>query len=155
MAHFAQLDDKNIVTQVIVVGDVDTADNNGNEVESIGVSFCQKLLGESTIWKQTSYTAIGGTGFRGTYAGIGMTYMSNVATMGVGSTDVFIHQQPFASWSIGVGTARWYAPIDGPPVLTDSEKAANKSYFWDEAAYQADTNDPKTVGWALTTIQNT
>ena len=39
MAHFAQLDDKNIVTQVIVVGDVDTADNNGNEVESIGVSF--------------------------------------------------------------------------------------------------------------------
>ena len=81
--------------------------------------------------------------------------MANVATMGVGSTDIFIRKQPYPSWSIGVGTARWYAPIDGPPVLTDSEKAANKSYFWDEAAYQADTNDPKTVGWALTTIQNT
>ena len=149
MAHFAQLDDKNIVTQVIVVGDVDTTDNNGNEVESIGVSFCQKLLGESTIWKQTSYTAIGGTGFRGNYAGIGFTYMSNVATMGVGSTDIFIYQQPFASWSIGVGTAFWYAPIS-QPVLTDSEKAANKVYAWNEVAYQADTNNPKTVGWALT-----
>ena len=150
MAHFAQLDDKNIVTQVIVVGDVDTADNNGNEIESIGVSFCQKLLGESTIWKQTSYTAIGGTGFRGNYAGIGMTYMANVATMGVGSTDIFIRKQPYPSWSIGVGTALWYSPLGLPPNLTDSEIAAGKSYIWDEDAHQADTNSPKTVGWALT-----
>ena len=38
---------------------------------------------------------------RGNYAGIGYTYMSNVATLGVGSTDIFIPQQPYASWSIG------------------------------------------------------
>ena len=149
MAHFAQLDDKNIVTQVIVVGDVDTSDNSGNEVESIGISFCQKLFGASTNWKQTSYTAVG-AGFRGNYAGIGMTYMSSVETLGVASTDIFISPQPYPSWSIGISTAWWYAPIDGPPALTADNIAANKVYIWDEDAYNADTNSPKTVGWALT-----
>ena len=48
MAHFAQLDENNIVTQVIVVGNDDCTDANGNEVESIGVAFCQKLLGAET-----------------------------------------------------------------------------------------------------------
>ena len=154
MAHFAQLDDNNIVTNVIVVSNDDTKDVKGVETESIGVAFCQKILGAETKWKQTSYTASGtsvGKGFRGNYAGIGATYMTNVATMGVGSTDIFINQQPYPSWSIGVSTAMWYAPIDGPPDLTDSDKAAGKFYIWDEDAYNADTNSPKTVGWALTT----
>ena len=62
------------------------------EVESIGVAFCQKLLGAETNWKQTSYNS----NMRGNYAGIGYTYMSNVATLGVGSTDIFISQQPYA-----------------------------------------------------------
>ena len=146
MAHFAKLDDKNIVTQVIVVDNDDITDNNGNETESLGVAFCQKLFGSSTNWKQTSYN----NNFRGNYAGIGATYMSNVATLGVGSTDIFIIQQPHPSWSIGVGTATWYAPVAGPPDLTDSERAAGKLYIWDEDAYNADTNSPKTVGWALT-----
>ena len=53
MAHFAQLDSNNVVTQVIVVGNDDTSDSNGVEVESIGVAFCQKLLGADTNWKQT------------------------------------------------------------------------------------------------------
>ena len=39
MAHFAQLDSNNVVTQVIVVGNDDTSDNNGTEVESIGVQL--------------------------------------------------------------------------------------------------------------------
>ena len=146
MAHFAQLDDKNIVTQVIVVGNDDITDVNGDEIESIGIAFCQKLMGANTNWKKTSYNG----NLRGNYAGIGMSYMSNVATMGVGSTDIFIHPQPYPSWSIGVGTANWYAPVAGPPALTDSEIAARKSYIWDEDAYNADTNSPKTVGWALT-----
>ena len=55
MAHFAQLDENNVVTQVIVVGNSDTADNNGVESENIGVAFCQTLLGAETNWKQTSY----------------------------------------------------------------------------------------------------
>ena len=93
MAHFAQLDDNNVVTQVIVVSNDDTSDSNGVETESIGVAFCQKLLGADTNWKQTSYNG----NMRGNYAGIGYTYMSNVATLGVASTDIFISQQPYAS----------------------------------------------------------
>jgi hypothetical protein len=142
MAHFAQLDENNVVTQVIVVGNSDTSDVNGVESESIGVAFCQQLLGADTNWKQTSYNA----NMRGNYAGIGYTYMTNVATLGVGSTDIFIGQQPYASWTIGVGTARWYSPIP-EPTLTDDQIAAKSYYTWDESAYQADN----TTGWVLNT----
>ena len=104
MAHFAQLDSNNVVTQVIVVSNDDISDSNGTESENIGVAFCQKLIGAETNWKQTSYNA----NMRGNYAGIGMTYMSNVATLGVGSTDIFISQQPHASWTVGINTAHEY-----------------------------------------------
>ena len=142
MAHFAQLDDNNVVTQVIVVSNDDTSDSNGVETESIGVAFCQKLLGADTNWKQTSYNG----NMRGNYAGVGMTYMSNVATLGVGSTDIFISQQPYASWTVGVSTATWYAPIP-EPTLTDDQRSAGSFYRWDEDAYQADN----TTGWVLET----
>ena len=150
MAHFAQLNEENIVIRVIVVENKHITNWWGREKESIGIKYCQNLLGESTIWKQTSYTAVG-NGFRGNYAGIGCTYMTKVATLGVGSTDIFIRQQPYPSWSIGVGTAQWYAPIDMPEV-TEEEWADKKFYIWDEAAYNADTGNPKTVGWALTSM---
>ena len=146
MAHFAQLDDNNVVTQVIVVSNDDTSDSNGVETESIGVAFCQKLLGADTNWKQTSYNS----NMRGNYAGIGYTYMENVATLGVGSTDVFISQQPYASWTISASAAQWEAPIT-QPTLTDEQVAAMSYYTWDESAYQADTSDPKTAGWVLNT----
>ena len=148
MAHFAQLDDKNIVTKVIVINNDDIIDSTtGVEVEAFGVAVCQKLLGATTNWKQTSYNG----NLRGNYAGIGMTYMSGVRTLGVASTDIFIEQQLYPSWTLGINTARWYSPLGLPPDLTDSEKAAAKYYIWDEDAYQADTNSPKTVGWAITT----
>jgi hypothetical protein len=145
MAHFAQLDDNNVVTQVIVVSNDDTSDSNGTETESIGVAFCQKLLGAETNWKQTSYNSK----MRGNYAGIGYTYMTNVATLGVGSTDIFITPQPHNSWSVGVTTATWYPPANpgAAPALTDAEVAANKYYVWNESNYQA---DPATA-WVLTT----
>ena len=145
MAHFAQIDSNNLVTQVIVVSNDDTSDSNGVEVESIGVAFCQKLLGAETNWKQTSYNS----NMRGNYAGIGYTYMTNVATLGVGSTDIFISPQPYASWTIGVGTATWYPPTNpgAAPALTDDEMAAGKYYVWNESNYQS---DPATA-WVLTT----
>ena len=145
MAHFAQLDGDNIVTQVIVVSNDDTSDSNGVETESIGVAFCQKLLGASTNWKQTSYNG----NMRGNYAGIGYTYMSNVATLGVGSTDIFIPQKPHNSWSVGVTTANWYPPTNpgDAPTLTEDERTAGKYYVWNESNYQA---DPATA-WVLTT----
>ena len=150
MAHFAKLDANNVVEQVIVVDNDEIKDSNGNETEAIGVAFCQKLIGADTVWKQTSYTAIGGTGFRGNYAGIGMTYMTNVQTLGVASTDIFINDQPFASWGIGKTDARWISPLP-LPVLTTSQIDAGQFYSWDETAHQADGATPKTVGWALTT----
>ena len=142
MAHFAQLDDNNVVTQVIVVGNSDTADVNGVESENIGVAFCQSLLGAETNWKQTSYNG----NMRGNYAGIGMTFMTGVATLGVGSTDVFVPQQPHASWTISTTEAQWEAPLT-EPTLTDEQRAAGSYYTWDESAYQADN----TTGWTLTT----
>ena len=68
MAHYAQLDDNNIVTQVIVIDNKDTADANGVEKEYIGAAFCERLFGGT--WKQTSYNG----NIRGKYAGIGDTY---------------------------------------------------------------------------------
>ena len=145
MAHFAQLDDNNVVTQVIVVSNDDTSDSNGVETESIGVAFCQKLLGASTNWKQTSYNG----NMRGNYAGIGYTYMSNVATLGVGSTDIFIPQKPHDSWSINATNAIWEPPSNPgeAPALTDDERSAGKYYVWNESNFQS---DPATA-WVLTT----
>ena len=149
MAHFAKLNANNIVEQVIVVGNNDIKDNSGTETEAIGVAFCQKLVGAGTNWKQTSYNAGAGTGFRGNYAGIGFTYMSNVATLGVASTDIFIRQQPYPSWSIGVGTATWYPPTPpgDAPALSESDRTAGKYYEWNESNYQS---NPATA-WVLTT----
>ena len=101
MAHFAKLDSKNIVETVIVVDNNDTADSSGTETEAIGVAYCQKIVGAGTNWKQTSYNS----NLRGNYAGIGMTYMTGVRTLGVASTDIFISQQPYPSWSVGIATA--------------------------------------------------
>ena len=68
MAHFAELDDNNIVTRVIVVHNNELLDKNGNEFEQKGIDFCIAHYGGT--WIQTSYNS----NFRGTYAGIGMIY---------------------------------------------------------------------------------
>ena len=146
MAHFAKLDANNIVTQVIVVSNDDTIDySTGAESEAVGIGFCQKLLGTGTTWKQASYNG----NFRGNYAGVGMTYMSGVRTLGVASTDVFIAQQDYPSWTVGINTAQWYPP-DNPglaPALTTAEENAGKYYVWNESNYQY---NPSTA-WVLTT----
>ena len=145
MAHFAKLDANNVVEQVIVVSNDDIKDNSGTEVESIGVAFCQKLLGANTNWKQTSYNS----NFRGNYAGIGMTYAENIATLGVGSTDIFIGINTNASWAVGVNTAEWYPPSNPgeAPVLSESDRNAGKYYRWDENNY----NTNPSTAWVLVT----
>lgn len=111
MAHFAELDDNNVVLRVIVVANKDTADANGNEVESIGVAFCQRLLGGN--WKQTSYNG----NIRKNYAGIGYTYEAGI--------DAFVPPKPYPSWVLNGSTAQWEAPV---PMPNDG-----KMYSWDEA----------------------
>ncbi len=111
MAHFAQLNEENLVTQVIVVANQDTADQDGVENEAIGIEFCTNLLGGK--WVQTSYNA----NIRKNYAGIGYKYDA--------ALDAFIPPQPFASWTLNNETAQWEAPT---PYPTD-----DKRYTWDEA----------------------
>ena len=111
MAHFAEIDENNVVQRVIVVANKDTADANGNEVDSIGVAFCQRLLGGN--WKQTSYNG----NIRKNYAGIGYTYDAGI--------DAFVPPKPYPSWVLNSNTAQWEAPV---PMPQDG-----KMYSWDEA----------------------
>lgn len=73
MAHFAQLDENNVVTYVMVIDNVNLLDENGDESETVGRAYIASLGHEGT-WVQTSYNGK----FRGTYAGIGMKYDANL-----------------------------------------------------------------------------
>jgi hypothetical protein len=130
LAHYAQLDENNIVTQVIVVGNDDCTDANGNEVESIGVAFCQKLLGAETNWKQTSYN----NSTRVRYAGIGYSYNAEL--------NAFIAPKPFASWVLNEETADWESPVGAAPSLTEAEVTAGSYYTWDEENGEWDLTTP-------------
>jgi hypothetical protein len=120
MAHYAELDENNVVTQVIVVSNDDCSDVNGNEVEEIGVAFCKKLLGADTNWKQTSYN----NNMRVRYAGIGYSYNEEL--------DAFIPPKPFESWVLNNETADWESPVGPAPTLTEAEVEARSFYRWDE-----------------------
>ena len=71
--------------------------------------------------------------------------MTNVETIGVASTDIFIGQQPFASWGIGKTSAQWISGLGDALGLTTTQEANRQSYYWDEAGHQADSSTPKTV----------
>ena len=119
MAHFAEIDDNNIVLRVIVVSNADTSTPDGTEIESIGVAFCQRLFGGN--WKQTSYNG----NLRTRYAGIGYTYNETL--------DAFIPPQPFPSWVLSPKTLDWEAPV---PYPTDGER-----YSWNETTQAWDLVD--------------
>jgi hypothetical protein len=120
MAHFALLDENNIVTFVTVGRDED----DGKEAE------LSARTGQ--VYKQTSYNTRGGVyylpnsntpgpdqskAFRKNYAGIGYTYDEII--------DGFIPPKPYPSWLLNTTTGLWDAPV---PYPTDG-----KMYEWDEA----------------------
>jgi|TARA_R110000803_G_C11955663_1_gene318154 hypothetical protein len=109
MAHFAQIEN-DLVTQVIVVDNNDTIDEQGTEVEAIGTQFCTNILGGT--WLQTSYNG----NIRKNYAGIGYTYDSD--------NDAFYAPKPYASWLLDSTTYLWEAPTAYPD--------DGKYYSWDE-----------------------
>ena len=118
MAHFAKLDDNNVVLAVHVVNnDVITVD--GVESEQVGIDFLTDLHGHSS-WKQTSYN---GT-IRKNYAGIGYTYDAG--------RDAFIPPQPWASWVLNETTCQWESPVAYPTVDPENFKA----YAWFEPNQQ-------------------
>ena len=113
MAHFAELDESNIVTQVVVVHNNELLDN-GVESEAKGIAFLASLYGHDR-WKQTSYNAT----IRKNYAGIGFTYDAD--------RDAFIPPQPFPSWTLSEA-CRWEPPVpmpsDGGPYQWDEDAGA-------------------------------
>jgi len=121
MAHYALLDNNNIVTQVIV-GIDENADGSDDWEHSY-----EQLYGQTC--KRTSYNTRGGvhvnggTPFRGNYAGVGYEYREDL--------DAFIPPQPFASWELNETTFLWEAPVEMPE---DGEM-----YTWDE----------ETTNWVL------
>ena len=112
MAHFAKLDENNVVLEVHCVNNIELLTSEGKESETMGYAFLVRWSGGYSRWKQTSYN---GT-IRKNYAGVGYTYDS--------TRDAFIPAKPFASWTLNETTCRWEAPISMP---TDG-----KPYRWDE-----------------------
>jgi hypothetical protein len=112
MAHFAKLDENNIVLEVHVVHNNELLDENGEESEQKGINFLTIWSGGYAMWKQTSYN---GT-FRKNYAGIGFTYDPD--------HDAFIPPKPFNSWVLNEDTCIWESPVPYP--------SDDKRYVWDE-----------------------
>jgi hypothetical protein len=105
MAHYAFLDENNIVTEVIVGKD---------ETELIEGLTPEVWYGNfrNQVCKRTSYN----DNIRKNYAGIGYTYNEEL--------DAFIAPKTFESWILNEETCKWEAPIAKP---TD-----DKTYEWDE-----------------------
>jgi hypothetical protein len=80
MAHFAKINEANIVEQVIVVSNDVITDSNGVEQESLGIEFCKKSFGGK--WIQTSYNA----NFRGICAFKAARYDAE--------NDIFVDDRP-------------------------------------------------------------
>ena len=113
MAHFAKLNDQNIVLDVNVVNNETINNLPFPESEPVGVAFLTEWSGGYTNWKQTSYNA----NFRKNYAGIGYTYDAVL--------DAFIAPKPFPSWLLNTETCQWQAPTPYP--------SDGNMYSWDEA----------------------
>lgn len=107
MAHYAFLDESNIVTEVIT-GKDETELLDGVSPEE----WYSNFRGQRCV--RTSYNG----NIRKNYAGIGYTYDE--------LRDAFIAPQPFASWILDEATCRWEAPTPYP------EDGAR--YIWDEEA---------------------
>jgi hypothetical protein len=112
MAHFAQLDENNVVIQVVVIANGELLDADRIESEQKGIEFCQSLYGAETRWVQTSYN----NKFRFRYAPTGGTYDA--------IRDAFLFAKPFPSWVLNETTLDWDAPIPYP--------SDGKRYQWDE-----------------------
>ena len=95
MAHYAFLDENNIVTEVIV-GIDETELIEGKNSEEWYAEF------RGQVCKRTSYNG----NFRKNYAGVGYSYSPEL--------DAFISPKPFESWVLNQETCRWEAPVARP-----------------------------------------
>lgn len=137
MAHFAELNENNIVLRAIVVHDNELLDENNVPQEQKGIDFCVNLLGGK--WLQTSVNTWGnthfhgGTPFRKNYAGVGYKYDPD--------RDAFIEPQPYPSWTLDEETCHWKCPVEPPvnPYTPDQEEFWKQpGYRWNEEAQSWD-----------------
>jgi hypothetical protein len=113
---------------------------DGVEDETVGQQYLEHHNNwPAQMWIQTSYNTIqnthrlGGTPFRGNYAGIGFTWDED--------DNIFWPKKPYASWVKDMATASWKSPIGDAPELTEEEKTANKYYVWNEEGQSWDLTD--------------
>ena len=106
MAHYAFLDENNIVTEVIVGKNEGEDGKSGEDWEAHYGAF------RGQVCKKTSYNG----NIRKNYAGIGFKYDADL--------DAFVPPQPFASWMLNNDTSQWEAPAAKPD--------DGKFYVWDE-----------------------
>jgi hypothetical protein len=121
MAHFAEIDENNVVIRVLTACNQDIA-NNGGELSEQAATYFQSytpLSSNGVKYIQTSYNH----NFRGRFAGVGMIYKQEI--------DKFILPKPYASWTLDENGV-WQAPVAVPTILLDSN---NKFYnlIWDES----------------------
>ena len=110
MAHFAEINENNKVTRVVVIHNNEIS-VDGQESEIKGIDFCESLYGHRN-WVQTSYNG----NFRYNFAGVGFTWDPD--------NDAFYAPQPFPSWVLNENY-KWESSV---PMPDDSEKI----YKWDE-----------------------
>lgn len=119
MAHFAELDENNVVKRVVVVDDMHQ--DNGQE-------FLAVTCGLGGTWVKTSYNTLGGvhqhggTPFRKNYAGVGYIYDVE--------RDAFYTPQPYPSWVLNEDSCIWEAPVTRPN--------DDKNYIWNESTLSWD-----------------
>jgi hypothetical protein len=116
MAHYAFLDENNIVTDVITGKDENEL-LDGLDPETWYGNFRGQVCKRTSYHTYGNQHSLGGTPFRKNYAGVGMTYDP--------VKDAFIPEKPYPSWTLNEETCLWEAPTPYP----DSELL----HFWDEA----------------------
>ena len=106
MAHFAEIDENNVVLRILVVE---------NTQEHRGQEFLANDLGLGGRWVQTSWSH----SFRHHYAYVGGIYDEEL--------DAFISPQPYPSWNLNKESCEWEAPIPKPDDL------GNETHVWEES----------------------
>ena len=148
MAHFAKLGANGKIIAVLTLDNKDMLNADGVEDERVGQQYLELHNNwPAEMWIQTSYNTIanthrlGGTPFRGNYAGIGYEWDED--------NQIFWTKKPFPSWVKDTTTANWQSQIGGHPALTAEQTSQNEadthmwSYVWNEAGQTWDLTDIK------------
>ena len=120
MAHFALLNDDNVVLNVLYVDNNDMLDSEGNESEALGIAQCREGLNKPNArLVRTSFTG----SIRYRYAGSGFTYNEE--------HDVFLPPKQWPSWVLNTTIYQWEPPTPMPE-LTEEQRNVGSGYEWNE-----------------------